>query len=62
MIPKMNRLAKHDEYLLIMQDGARAYISKLTLEMLKDKKQLQFLRHNHGPTNIPDLNPAEFEI
>ena len=38
MVPEMNRLAKHNEY-LFMQDGARAHTAKLTLEMLKDKKQ-----------------------
>ena len=38
MIPEMNRLEKHKEY-LFMQDGARAHTAKLTLEMLKGKKQ-----------------------
>ena len=38
MISEMNRLAKHNEY-LFMQDRARAHTAKLTLEMLKDKKQ-----------------------
>ena len=37
MIPEINRLAKHNEYLFI-QDGARAHTVKLTLEILKDKK------------------------
>ena len=34
MIPEMNRLTKHKEY-LFMQDRARA--AKITLEILKDK-------------------------
>ena len=38
MIPEMNGLAKHHEYLL-MQDRARTHTAKLNLEMLKDKKQ-----------------------
>ena len=39
MIPEMVRMAKHNEH-LFMQDGARAHTAKLTLEILKDKKQL----------------------
>ena len=39
MIPEMNRLPKQNEY-LFMQDISRAHTAKLTLEMLKDKKQL----------------------
>lgn len=35
----MNRLEKHDEY-LFMQDRARARTTKLTFEILKEKKQL----------------------
>ena len=37
MIPDMNRLAKHNQY-LFMQEGARARTAKLTVEMLKHKK------------------------
>ena len=59
MIPKMNRLAKYNKY-LFMQDGARTHTAKLTLEMLKEKKELRLLEHHHWPTNIPDLNPVDF--
>ena len=38
MISETDTMAKHNEYLL-MQDLARAHTAKLTLEMLKDKKQ-----------------------
>ena len=38
MISEMNRLVKQNEY-LFMQCWARAHIAKLTLDMLKDKKQ-----------------------
>ena len=41
MIPDMNRLAKHNQY-LFMQNGARAHTSKLTAEMLKHKKQVDY--------------------
>ena len=43
-------MKKHNEY-LFMQDGARAHTVKLTLEMLKDKKQLQLLEPHHWPAN-----------
>ena len=46
MIPEMNTMTKHNEYLL-MQDGPRSHTAKLTLEMLKDKKQLQLLEPHH---------------
>ena len=55
MIPEKNRLIKHNEY-LFMQDRARAHTTKLTLEMLKDKKQLQLLEPDQWPLNSPDLN------
>ena len=35
----MNSLAKNNEYLFI-QDETRAHTAKLTLEMLKDKKNV----------------------
>ena len=57
MIPEMNRLANHNEYLL-MKDGARAHIAKLTFETFKDKKQLSLLERHHWPPNIPKLNPG----
>ena len=58
MIPEMNTMTKHNEYLL-MQDGPRSHTAKLTLEMLKDKKQLQLLEpHNWSPYS-PDLNPVD---
>ena len=50
MIPEMNRLAKHKEYLFI-QDGGRAHTANLTLEMLKDKKRLQLLETLQWPPN-----------
>ena len=60
MIPEMNWLAKH-EY-LFMQDEGRAHTAKLTLEMLKDKKQLRLLEPHHWPPNSSDLNPVDFGI
>ena len=42
-----------------MQDGATAHTAKLSLEMLKDKKQLQLLEHDNWPPNSPDLNPVD---
>ena len=45
-----------------MQDRARAPTAKLTLEMLKDKKQLRLLEPHYWPLNIRDLNPVYFEI
>ena len=54
MIPGMNRLAKHNEY-LFMQAGAKAYTAKLTLQML-----LQLLKPHHCPPNSPELNPVDF--
>ena len=48
MTPEMNRLAKHIENLFI-QDGAWAHAAKLTLEMLKNKKQLRLLEPHHWP-------------
>ena len=39
-MPEINRMAKHEH--LFMQDGARAHTAKVTLEMLKDKKQLDY--------------------
>ena len=56
MIPEMNKLAKHNEY-LFLQDTA-----KLTLEMLKDKKQLRLLEPHHWSLNSPDLNPVNLGI
>ena len=38
IISEMNRLVKQNEY-LFKQCWARAHIAKLTLDMLKDKKQ-----------------------
>ena len=46
MIPKMNKLAKHNEH-LFRQGGTRAYTTKLTLEMFKGKKQLRLLESHH---------------
>ena len=60
MIPEMNKLAKHNEY-LFMQDGARAHTAKLTLKMLKDKSP-KLLEPHHWPPNNPDWNPVDFEI
>ena len=57
----MNRLAKHNEY-LFMQEGARTHTAKLTLEMMKDKKQFRLLQPHHWPPNSPDLNPVDFRI
>lgn len=51
-------MTKHNEYLL-MQDGPRSHTAKLTLEMMKDKKQLQLLEPHHWSPNIPDLNPVD---
>ena len=39
MIPEINRLAKHNEY-LFMHGRAQAHTTKFTVELLKDKKQL----------------------
>ena len=47
MIPEKNRLAKHNEYFLFVHDRARAHSTKLTLEMLKDKKQPWLLVPRH---------------
>ena len=47
MIPEKNRLAKHNEYFLFAHDRARAHSTKLTLEMLKDKKQPWLLVPRH---------------
>ena len=38
MISEIDTMAKHNEY-LFTQDLARAHTAKLTLEILKDKKQ-----------------------
>ena len=46
MVSEMNRLAKHNEYLL-MQDRARAYTAKLTIKLMKDKKQLGALEPHY---------------
>ena len=62
MIPEKNRLAKHNEYFLFVHDRARAHSTKLTLEMLKDKKQPWLLVPRHEPPNSPDLNLVDFEI
>ena len=56
MILEMNRLANHNEY-LFMQDGARAPIVKLNLEILKDNKQLQLMEPHSLPPSNPDLHP-----
>ena len=61
MISKMKTLVKHIGY-SFMQDGARAHIAKLTLEMLKDKKQLQLVESHHWLTNSLGLNPVDFGI
>ena len=61
MTPEMSKLAKHDEY-SFMQYGARARTTELTLEMLKDKKQLRLLDPHHWPLNSSDLNPVDFGI
>ena len=45
-----------------MQDEARAHTDKLTLEMLKGKKQLRLMEPHHWPSNSPDLNPIDFAI
>ena len=61
MTPEMNRLAKHNED-LFMQDGARAHTAKLTVKILKGKKQLRLLEPYHWPPNSPDLNLVDFGI
>ena len=61
MIPDMNRLAKHNQY-LFMQKGARARTAELTVEMLKHKKQVRLLEPRHWPPNCPDLNSVHFRI
>ena len=61
MIPEMNRLAKHNEY-SFKQDRSRAHTAKLTLVMLKDKKQLRSLEPHQWPSNIPDFSPVYFAI
>ena len=61
MIPQLGRLAKHNEY-LSMKDRARAHTAKLTLEILKNKKQLRLLEPHHWPPSSPDLNPVDFGI
>ena len=50
-----------NEY-LFLQDGARACTAKLTLEILKDKKQLRLLDPRYWPANRPGLNQVDFEI
>ena len=45
-----------------MFDRARAHTTKLTLEMLKDKKQFRLLEPHNWPPNIPDLIPVDFGI
>ena len=45
-----------------MQEGARADTAKITLEMLKDKKQLRLLELRHWPPNSPGLSPVDFGI
>ena len=55
MIPEINRLAKHNEYFLFVQDQARVHSTKLTLEMLNDKKQPWLLVPHHWPPNSPDF-------
>ena len=57
----MGRLAKHNEY-LFLKDGARAHTAKLTLEILKDKKQRRLLEPHDWPPSSPDLNPVDFGI
>ena len=61
IIPEMNKLTRYNDYLL-MQGGDRGHTAKLTLEMLKDKKQLRLLEPHHWPPNSPDLNPVDFGI
>ena len=41
-----------------MQDGARAHAAKLTLETLKDMKQIWLLELRQWLLNSPDLNPV----
>ena len=57
----MNRLAKHIEF-FFMQEEVRAYTPKLSLEILKDEKQLQSLEPHHWPLNCPESNPVDFGI
>ena len=61
MIPEVNRLAKHNEY-LFMQNAGRAHLTKITLEMLKYKKEIRLLKPHHWPPNSPDLNSVDFAI
>ena len=61
MISKMKTQVKHIGY-SFTQDGARAHIAKLTLEMLKEKKQLQLMESHHWLTNSLGLNPVDFGI
>ena len=62
LIFEMNRQVKQNEY-LFMQGWARAHKAKLTLDMLKDKKQEpKLLEPHHWSTNNSDLNPVDFEI
>ena len=60
MIPELNRLAKHNEY-LFMQNEARTHTVKLTLEMLKDRSPKLREPHHWSPNNR-DLNPVDLEM
>ena len=60
-IAEMKSLEKQNEY-LFMEDGTRAKKFKLTFGMLKCKKRLQILEHNHWPSNNTYLNQIHFEI
>ena len=58
MVPEMSSLVKHDEE-LFMQDEARAHPAKLTLEILKDKKQLR-LMEPHLATDYSRFESSRF--
>ena len=45
-----------------MQDRARAHTVKLTLEMLRNKKQFSLLEPHHWPPNSPNLSTVDFWI
>jgi hypothetical protein len=62
MIPEMNKLVKGKNKYLFMQDGARAHTARISLEMLRDEKQLQLLEPTNWPPNSPDINPVDYCI
>lgn len=59
MIPELNRLAKHNEY-LFMQNGARTPTVKLTLEMLKDRSPKLREPHHWSPNIISRFESSGF--